>query len=388
MARGSPFLFMGEKRNIVVGIQAQKNDSKGGKNGYFDNMQPVEILAWLLIIIGSLAIAWFLFRLYVNNYVVINPTSNDLDVEKTGQVGDFIGGFIGALWTLAGVLLYFSALKLQNQQLKQQQTEIDQNKRMMNQQQFETTFFNLLDSQQNMKNHIQEKIYYCLPRKTYLKSCVEKAEGGLFFTLAKNELKKIYNALQAKSYLTEEDGVNIIHDYEDILDANDGNSSDFYPIIDQLETVYVFRRYRIELGHFKRIKEINDELHTCRFVYFAFYNQYDNSLGSYCRHLYNIVKYVDQEMDRELSSSPDELKPDIEKRRKLYIDLIHSTLTTSELVILFYNALIYPKAQELFVKYNLFENLTVDKLIKKEHAELIPNADLKTTESLRKLIMG
>ncbi len=350
-------------------------------------MQPVEILAWLLIIIGSFAIAWFFFRLYVNNYIVVNPISDDLDIEKTGQVGDFIGGFIGAIWTLAGVLLYFSALRLQNEQLKQQYTEIEQNKRLMNQQQFEKTFFNLLDSQQNMKNHIQEKIYYCLPKRSYLKSYVEKTEGNSFFTIARNELKKIYSALHSESYLTEEDGDNLKSFYENYLDTNNGDSPDAYAILDSLKIVYTFKRYKIRYEHYKRIKEKKDELHTCRFAYFAFYNQYDNSLGSYCRHLYNIVKYVDQEITRDLNITPVKLKSDVEERRKLYIDLIHSTLTTSELVILFYNALIFPKAQELFVKYNLFENLTIDKLIKKEHAELIPNANLKTSDSIRELIM-
>ena len=45
--------------------------------------------------------------------------------DKIGQFGDIIGGVIGSLWTLASILLFYSALKEQRKSLEKQTEAID-----------------------------------------------------------------------------------------------------------------------------------------------------------------------------------------------------------------------------------------------------------------------
>jgi hypothetical protein len=47
-----------------------------------------------------------------------------IDMSATGQVGDFIGGFIGSLWALTGVLLFYVTLRLQKKELSLQRKEL------------------------------------------------------------------------------------------------------------------------------------------------------------------------------------------------------------------------------------------------------------------------
>lgn len=41
----------------------------------------------------------------------------EIILDKTGQVGDFIGGVIGSIWALTGVLLFYAALRIQTKEL-------------------------------------------------------------------------------------------------------------------------------------------------------------------------------------------------------------------------------------------------------------------------------
>ena len=72
----------------------------------------------------------------------------------------------------------------------------------------------------------------------------------------------------------------------------------------------------------------------------------------------------------------------IEKRFNNYFSFIYSILSDSELALLFYNSLLFPKSKKLYIDYGMFNNLLSNKLIKKEHANLIDNANLKDSNEL------
>ena len=71
----------------------------------------LEILAYIITALGLLVMSVFVICLS-SSYKIGGNLSND-DMAITGQVGDFMGGVIGSLWALAGVFLYFSAIKMQ-----------------------------------------------------------------------------------------------------------------------------------------------------------------------------------------------------------------------------------------------------------------------------------
>ena len=66
------------------------------------------ILATILTIIGFGIIVWFLIRgFYYEGFI---STEKTINLTSSAQVGDFIGGFVGAIFTLVGILLLYETL--------------------------------------------------------------------------------------------------------------------------------------------------------------------------------------------------------------------------------------------------------------------------------------
>lgn len=70
-------------------------------------------LAFFSIAIGLLVFVVFLFKLS-KEYTISN---GQLLLDKSAEVGDFIGGIVGAIWALTGVLLFYATLRLQSREL-------------------------------------------------------------------------------------------------------------------------------------------------------------------------------------------------------------------------------------------------------------------------------
>jgi len=101
-------------------------------------------LAVVLTIIGFIILTWFIYRIWFYADQMNNPNVC-IDLPSTGQIGDFIGGFIGTIFSFVGILLLFETLDLQRK-------EFSESKKVFEKQQFENTFFELLKlHQQNVK---------------------------------------------------------------------------------------------------------------------------------------------------------------------------------------------------------------------------------------------
>ena len=79
-----------------------------------------------------------------------------------GMAGEFIGGTVGSIWALAGVILFFLALIYQKRELVLQRIELHESRKIMQSQsrtiaiqQFENTFFQLLNFHINAANQIR-----------------------------------------------------------------------------------------------------------------------------------------------------------------------------------------------------------------------------------------
>ena len=134
----------------------------------------------------------------------------------------------------------------------------------------------------------------------------------------------------------------------------------------------------------KQAQQKPNEMLMCRCIYGHIFDIYQNVIGHYCRHLYNIIKFLDNEKQKCLNEKGILLseKEVINDRFSTYVAFIQSMLTTSELCILFYNALLFPKAEYLFVRYKLFDNLLIENLLSRKHAELMKGAVLKTNKDI------
>ena len=349
----------------------------------------IEKLAWICIGIGCVVFLIYIIKLGKSDYTLIRQIG-DSDIERTGQIGDFFGGIVGSIWALAGVLLYFSALKLQSKEIANQINEMNENKKLMSQQQFETTFFNLLKTQQELKNDIKGTFHYIGRHNTRFNYLSKEYSAGDFFICIVNEMRKLYAIYKKEKFERWDESYvkdYLYQYYEERENGDDDPSYDYQTEINQifyflnlsyLTSLYSIKKETIEKAQNKETEEL-----MCKCIYGHIFLRYQNELGHYCRHLYNIVKFLDKEKTKCIADIKNNTELDsIEKRFSGYFSFVHSMLSTSELCVLFYNSLIFPNAKELYVKYHLFDNLLQENLLKKRHAQFITGATLKTGKDI------
>lgn len=355
----------------------------------------IESYAWAMVIAGGGCFVAYFIAMACSGYSMLGSLE-DKDLEVTGQIGDFFGGVIGSIWTLAGVFLYFSALKLQNKQFVTQQEDMLQNKSLMSQQQFENIFFGLLRTQQELKSNLKGTFYSVeMNGYTYQKTCSEY-ETSLFFLHVIKEMRSLYEVYKREKYSSWEEEF-VSEELRSYYEQREGEVDD--PDFDYQEELrdmchrfklnyltfrYVVKKETVEKAQHKQTEEL-----MCKCVFGHVYIVYQEQLGHYFRHLYNIVKFLDKEKTACLTNiegyAEEEklrLEAEIERRFSGYFSFVHSMLSTSELCLLFYNSFLFPKAKGLYVKYNMFGNLLEDKLLSKEHAKLMKGATLKRNDEI------
>ncbi len=112
-----------------------------------------DLFANILAVCALLAIGLGLYLsfIFVNKLNVTDSTIWD-DHNMLGMAGEFLGGTVGSIWALAGVILFFLALIYQKRELVLQRMELHESRKIMESQsrtiaiqQFENTFFQLLN---------------------------------------------------------------------------------------------------------------------------------------------------------------------------------------------------------------------------------------------------
>lgn len=353
--------------------------------------EPIISLAYFCLGIGLIVLAVFIYNI-CGTYVICHDLTPE-DMAQTGQIGDFIGGVIGSIWALAGVLLYFSALRLQQQEMKSQREEMASNQKLLDQQLFETTFFNLLKAQENIRNSIHAYFYW-IEIDNYSKIKEKKVEknGVNFFAFSVSQLNTLH--LIMKNYNLEYCSLEYLQERLDSFNRNHEFDEDsyFYDIqeLEDLKNIskiqYLGFRYSIDIGYFNQKRKKNDIRKNITYIYWLFYSRYEFCLSHYCRHFYNLIKFLDDYNNKllsEIREDEQEKRLDIEHKINNYLSFVQSSISSSELVILYYNMLLFPKASSLYAKYNIFENLNIESLIDKSHATFFPDIKLKSEDDLK-----
>lgn len=127
------------------------------------NLNWGDLFANLLALCAFIAIGIGLWLCYL--FVVkmdgFNPEVWQ-DQTMLGMAGEFLGGTVGSIWALAGVILFFLALIYQKRELVLQRMELHESRKIMESQsktiaiqQFENTFFQLLNFHINAANIIR-----------------------------------------------------------------------------------------------------------------------------------------------------------------------------------------------------------------------------------------
>lgn len=264
---------------------------------WLKHINPILSIAYVCVIIGLFVLSKFLCLISETYNIGGNLTPEEM--AQTGQVGDFIGGVIGSVWALAGVFLYFSALKLQQQELKSQREEMATSQRLLDQQLFEGTFFNLLKAQENIRDNIKAQFPKIEFKAFSLSVSQYEVYGINFFNIARTEYQAIYNFVASHEYKgtsihgINEDIENQIGSFYDkfndiIINEELWDTIKYYAYYECLGTLYGSNEKT-----FKTIHESGNERQICAYAYWLFYHRYEYCLGHYCRHFYNIIKYID-----------------------------------------------------------------------------------------------
>jgi hypothetical protein len=306
-----------------------------------------KILLWIGLIIFFLGIIVFIYR----EDIIFNSKINS---EKVAQFGDFIGGIVGSLWSLAGVILFYVALTEQrkdikinkdtlkaqlealNQQIAEfelQRVELSETRKVFKEQsetlkiqRFENTFFQLL----SLHHELVDKLNFDFSNP---KQSLEKREV----------LSRAFNDLKLK-----------------LLRAN------------QSRTLGDFGTYNYSLKLPENIEVSKERMNK---VYREFYyDDYKQILSHYFRNVYHIFKFI--------------YKSELIKKSKkqFYASLVRAQLSSDELYIIFYNSLQeglgYPNFLFLIQEFDIMQNFDF-RIIEERlfHKEIYENllADLKPT---------
>jgi hypothetical protein len=329
----------------------------------------------------------------------IQPWS-PFDFTETGQIGDTIGGITAPIIGILSIALLVCTLKEQIKFSKRQkEISVDE--------QFKTTFFNLLKAQREISNEISGQFSYLgtvvseefpqnidvqitkkddLERdkevyriKNFRTIAAGEARGADFFKGAKYQLQCIYESLEYEDYHADYD-LDMAFQMEEELECNvmRGNDSQesrrkhaetIYKYRMPFRCAYVNDKYRIHKSVHDKYKQLSEE-NKIGLGYAYFYHQYE-TVECYFRHLYqilNFIKMTENEKVRMLGRKASYLdKKRIHEQFEQYAQFLQSQMSVDELVLLYYNSFTFKETQELIIKYDLLKNLPIQSLIRKEH---------------------
>jgi hypothetical protein len=328
---------------------------------------------------GTMISLWFiLFGLILTILFVLIKPFNDWSFNPDPQLfsnyGDFIGGLVGPLFTLAGFLLIFKTFKAQQETLEKQDNLRKDQQKVFEQERFETTFFNLLKNQNQIINDF--KVYFH-SLKEVTTEVTNIVLGREFFLYSKRELLDIWNSFNSKKYAGYFDFENAQYTQIEIDELYNPNSPSFtHPddAIDQetrmkyeIRLSQINKAYGIDGPVWDKFKKFDIE-GKLKVIYGFYFQKYHYAAGHYFRHLYHILDFIEKSESKvvSLTSNPIEIES-IKADFKKYALFVQAQMSSFELLLLFYNSFCFPKMLRLIKKYNILENLATEDLIDISH---------------------
>lgn len=311
----------------------------------------LEIIGSIIALICLYYVVTFLNNLF--NELYINSRTTECH-EIYGYFGSYVGGVLG---TIIGFITLFFVYITYTSQKK----ELILQRQLIAQQQFESTFFNMLNVHRELKNSLK------LNKENNL------FNGGLMYpnsdkigveviSKISNDFKKFYKSDFILKTLINENNLNylITKILNDEFDKNDNLFKELEdpnnPEIDKFD--WDENNNSIEYQK----KKIN-------FFFKYLFKNYQNQISHYCRNVYHILKYIrENEENKTLGNDS--------KKYKNYANIFQSQLNVDEQFLLFYNFIQFNDKEngiystiKLVNHYKFLENIGIDNLIFKKHKE-------------------
>ena len=296
-----------------------------------------------LIVIGITLFAYNLGRL-INLEYFSNPDEYNFNTDKLGQFGDFIGGFLGTVLTaIATFFIYKTYISQKN--------ELESQRKLIAQQQFESTFFNMLNVHRELKNSLSlnSNIKICNIAKYIEKPDLDSKDDWLG-NKTKEEVKTFYESVDVFSFIRLDFEV-LFRIFKKINTENGSKTFSSYVIKEKIKTDLINNRDLLERSE----KEIIEK------IFWIIFQNYRNILSHFFRNSYHILKFI-----RE-----NEIQNNLEYQK--YADIFQSQLNEDEQFLLFYNFIVFEEEGKkelstlsLCNNYKFLENLGHENLLDNE----------------------
>ncbi len=276
-----------------------------------------------------------------------------VNFENLDGYGSFIGGLVGTFLTIIATYYIYKTYHSQKEELKKQKKQLKLQSQLIAQQQFESTFFNMLNVHRELKNDLElnSNIRIC-DVATYVE-VIDKKEG--LFKLPNtvtNEIETFYKGIKVFEFIREDFKV-LFESFKDAETSISNGRQDFENILLDKTNEYLIENKDFLLQ--KNEKVIIDV------IYFKIFDTYKNILNHYCRNVYHILKFIRESEEHNGNSY------------RKYADIFQSQLNVNEQFILFYNFIHFvDESKEIYSTINLanhyefLENLGSDNLLDKE----------------------
>jgi hypothetical protein len=236
------------------------------------------------------------------------------------------------------------------------------NQKFIQKQQFETTFFNMI----NKLNDIVENLTITYDQR--ISSTPIQINGNS--RSQEHQIRKVtINGRNIFKFLYESNKIrftppDIIAEIVFSLKENrqsfhiENNNKIYYGKTDKKFSIYGYSSGSKNIGEEYDIVFFNLKSLIGNFGVFGYENYEDRIvIEHYFRYLYRVLLFVDESTHLDNKGTIDE--------RYKYISILRSTLTTYELIFIFYNGLSYngKKLKPLLEKYSLLKNINTTKMV-------------------------
>lgn len=293
----------------------------------------------------------------------LNPNYK-LDPSYLGTFGDFIGGFLGTILTIIATVYIYKTYHSQKKELKSQKKELTLQRQLIAQQQFETTFFNMLNVHRELKKGLKLNYLDFFDLSNEL-TYSDIYEGVNVFEKIASDYKDIYKNLETLHYNRSRISNRVVNNK--LLDPQFlWNLSQ-----DESNPRPVMLAYEIDSDWNENNNKIETHKEKILFTFDLLYMNYQNTLSHYCRNVYHILKFIRKTEEEDIYT-----KIDKTTFYKQYANILQSQLNVNEHFILFYNFIWhYDNDQESNIyfpmnivnHYRFLENVGVNNLILNNH---------------------
>ncbi len=309
----------------------------------------------LIIIISLILIAISFFILAVAvNYVdeVFNQPNDFKDFTNIGAYGDFFGGILNPILAFIGIIAASLAFYAQYEANRQVQIQFEEQKKKDYIQNFENTFYNLINIQNQIISDIDLK-----PKKIFhFNSELKDFIGNNKIV---NESYSENLKLDENSEITSRDVFVYIFDLLDyllLIDSRIFIDSDIEFIERNIEDVNKFNKvFLTEFDITYNKYKIESKFPP---IYNKIYSAVSSDLGHYFRNFYRIIKFID-------IANFSENKVDDYKVKYNYTSILRAQISDAELKVLFFNCIYFhgkEKFKPLLEKYSFFKIINTKKI--------------------------